>query len=227
MRTHRSRGSAWSAAGLALALQLAGCATSPPPPPREPVAEAHYPGVLRPAGALARDVLWRQHVTAAWGEGEEREFDAVVQKQGDTLTVMALSPTGSLGIALVLRAGQVELIQHMPEALPFPPRFILLDVQRALYPWLPDPSEPRADGEHSAQVDGELVEEEWRAGRLHERRFTRLDGVPAGVIVVRYAGGRMPGVAPPAFELANGWLGYDLRVETIEELELDDAVMER
>lgn len=196
-----------------------GCASTSA---RPSLTDADYPGVLRAPASLGVDLLWRQRVTARWGDGDRRGFDAVVQKRGDTLTVMGLSPLGALGFAIVQRGDALELIEQMPASerpagLPFPPRFILLDVQRALYPWLPERTGPRADGDHAGDVDGEHVVEVWSAGRLLERRFTRLDGAPAGTILVRYQGGLTLGAMPPRLTLENGWFGYQLEVETLEQ----------
>lgn len=197
-----------------------GCASASA---RPSLTDADYPGVLRAPASLGVDLLWRQRVTARWGDGDRRGFDAVVQKRGDTLTVMGLSPLGALGFAIVQRGDALELLDQMPaserpEGLPFPPRFILLDVQRALYPWLPEGTGPRADGDHAGDVDDEHVVEVWSAGRLLERRFTRLDGAPAGTILVRYQGGLALGAMPPRLTLENGWFGYQLEVETLEQV---------
>lgn len=205
---------------LAACLVLPGaCRSAPPQRPRA----ADYPGVLRSPAALERDVLLRQHVTARWGEEEERGFDAVLQKHGGALTVLGLSPAGSLGFSVVQRADAIELTNHMPEDFPFEPRFILLDVQRAFYPWLPGPSGPRADGEHAAEVDGERVVETWSAGRLVERIFTRLSGEPAGEIRIRFHWERADLGVPSRTVLDNGWFGYRLTIETLEETSLEPA----
>jgi len=121
----------------------------------------------------------------------------------------------------VLKGGKLDVTDEMPEPLPFPPRFVLLDVQRALFPWLPEGAGPLADGVHAADVDGEHVAETWSGGRLLERRFERLDHTPPGEIVVRYEGGRVPGEMPPPITLENGWFGYRLEVESLTEQTLD------
>src|SRR5262245_20766729 len=69
-----------------------------------------YPGTLQPAGALDTDMLLQQRVTATWGEDGQRGFDAAIQKQGDTLTVIGLSPVGSVGFSMVLHGTAVELV---------------------------------------------------------------------------------------------------------------------
>lgn len=193
--------------------------------PQRVLADADYPGELLPPAALGADLLWQQRVTASWGDSEQRGFDAAVQKQGDTLTVIGLSPLGQAGFVLVQRGLQVTFENHTDMHLPFPPRYVLLDVQRAFFPWLPPLAAGTAgagDGEREQIVGQERVVEVHEGGRLVERRFTRLDGKPAGTIVVRYewtgtdAGRR----APTRAVLDNGWFGYRMTVDTHTEAAL-------
>lgn len=186
---------------------LGACAATPG---RPQFAEQDYPGTLRAPESLPIDVVWQQRVTAVWGEGQQRGFDAAIQKRDGALTVLGLSPMGSMGFAIVLRGASIDVQNNTQDELPFPPRFILLDVQRAFYPWLP----AGGDGKHSATVDGEVVAETWAGGRLTERRFQRVDGAPAGDIVVRYEWLRADWRAPTRVVLDNGWFGYRLTVDT-------------
>lgn len=188
--------------------------------PQRVLTDADYPGELLPPAALGADLLWQQRVTASWGDSEQRGFDAAVQKQGDTLTVIGLSPLGQAGFVLVQRGKDVSFENHTDLHLPFPPRFVLLDVQRAFFPWLP--ADAAADGERTAVVGGEQIVEVLAAGRLVERRFTRLDGKPAGTIVVRYewAPDDTGRVAPKRTVLDNGWFGYRMTVDTHAETRL-------
>ncbi|MCA8974192.1 MAG: DUF3261 domain-containing protein [Planctomycetes bacterium] len=191
--------------GCLLVPCLAGCSSTPA---RPDFAAADYPGTLRTVEALGHDLVWQQRVTASWGDGAQRGFDAAIQKRGDALTVMGLSPMGSLGFAIVLRDGDIELSNQSGEELPFPPRFILLDVQRAFYPWLP------AGAGDEGTVDGEAIHELRRDGHLVQRRFRRLDGAPKGEIVVDYEWGHDDWVGPTRVVIDNGWFGYRLTVDT-------------
>lgn len=201
---------------LALPFALAGACRSEP---RHVFSVEDYPGVLRRPEALGRDVLWRQHVVARWGEGESRGFGGVVQTSGDTLTVLALSPAGSVGFSAVLHGGEVELENHMSAELPFDPRCILLDVQRAFYPWLTDDVR-RTDGVYEADVDGEHIVETWEAGLLVERTFARLEGEPGGEIRIHYRWDNQAWEVPSETVLDNGWFGYQLSIETLEEIRI-------
>jgi hypothetical protein len=197
------------------ALLTAACASSA----KHRWREEDYPGTLQPASTLATDMLLQQRVTATWGEDGQRGFDAAIQKQGDTLTVIGISPMGSVGFAMILRGTTVELRNDTMQDLPFPPRFILLDVQRTFYPWLgPGPS----DGTREGNVFGERVHETWSHGRLAERRFQRLDGQPKGDIVITYDWTDEPAdrLAPRHTVLHNGWFGYRLSIDTHAESRL-------
>jgi hypothetical protein len=200
----------WRAAGALLVL-LSACAS---PPERPTLADGDYPGVLRVPTALPDDVLWQQRVTARWGDGQQRGFDAAVQKQGDVLTVLGLSPTGSVGFVIRLQNGSVTLQNQTDMEVPFPARFVVLDVQRVFFPWLPE-APPTDDGNREGVVDGEHVLERWRRGRLVERRFARLDGRPAGSITITYEwSDDRRRVSPVRALLDNAWFGYRLVIDT-------------
>lgn len=207
---------------LALAAAVAGCASTR----RDPFANADYPGTLQAPSALTNDVVWQQRVTAAWGiargERHERGFDAAVQKKGSTLTVLGISPLGNVGFTFVLRDGapDAEVKNTSGEELPFPPRFVLLDVQRTFWPWL---GAPPVSGNRLGTVGDEQVAETWRDGRLVERTFTRRDGKPAGAITITYDWNGVDDpsrLAPRRTVLHNGWFDYELTVDTHAETRL-------
>jgi hypothetical protein len=203
---------------LALVLLACGCASRERRPPV--LHEADYPGLVRSSSVLPEDVLWRQRVTLTWGDEGGHGFDAALQKQGGVLTLIGLTPVGSAGFVLVLRGEQLEFENRTGDELPVPPRFILLDVQRVFFPWLAVTGRAQDDGEHEGLVADEQVVERWEAGRLVERRFTRTNGRPAGEIAIRYAWDRADWLAPTRAVLDNGWFGYRLVVETLEETRL-------
>ena len=153
----------------------------------------------------------RQHIVARPGE-EEVSFDAVVQHHEGTLTLLGLTPFGTRAFLLRQRGTEVEFTSYIPRELPFPPRYMLLDVHRALF--IGVPGAPHPDGIHTGTRDGEEIREAWSGGRLRERTFRRLDGSPPGVITVRYEGGMMPGHPVEHMTYENGWFGYSLAVTT-------------
>ena len=205
---------------LAVLLAAAACVS------RTPFADTDYPGTLLPAGSLPHDLVWQQRVTAAWGlmRGDpehrgERGFDAAIQKQGDVLTVVGLSPLGSVGFTLKLDNTTLSVRNDSGEDLPFPARFVLLDVQRTFYPWL---GAPLKNGTRSGPVFDEDVTETWADGRLVERRFARRDGKPAGAITITYdwIGIDPTGHGPRRAVLHNDWFDYRLTVDIHAETKL-------
>ena len=205
----------------AVLLLAAGCASRERRPPV--LHEADYPGLIRSSSVLPDDVLWRQRVTATWGEEGGRSFDAALQKQGDVLTLIGFTPLGSAGFVLVVRGERFEFENRTDDELPIPPRFMLLDAQRVFFPWLALPGGALDDGEHEGLIAGERVVERWQDGRLMERRFTRTDGQPPGEITIRYAWERPGWIGPTRATVDNSWFGYGLVIETLEETRLAPA----
>ncbi|MCB9786251.1 MAG: DUF3261 domain-containing protein [Deltaproteobacteria bacterium] len=202
-----------------LLLLLSACA-HPGPAPGDPALggappdDAAYPGTLRPVQALAGDFLWRQRVTAHWPTGT-RGFDAALQKRGAVLTLVGLSPMGTPAFTLTLQDGEIAFENKTRQELPFPPRFIVLDLQRVFYPWLDGP--PPEDGERADIVDGERIIERYEGGHLVERTFERADATPPGIIRVTCEGYEDGARAPRHAELDNAWFGYRIVVETSDQ----------
>lgn len=176
------------------------------------LSEASYPGAL--ASRLAGpDFLARQRLDGKIGE-RKIHGEAVVQKQGEALTLIGLTPFGTKAFVAQQRDGQVESKVMAPEGkLPFPPRFMLLDVNRVLF--LGIEGAPLVDGTHSGAVGEERVTEVWQGGALLERRFSRKDG-PAGEIVISFEGGMRDGKLPQRVRLVNGWFGYSIVIDTVQ-----------
>lgn len=193
----------------------------------QPLREEDYPGTLQPASALPVQAVWQQHVTASWrgpnGQPQERGFDAAIQRRGDELTVVGLSPVGSVGFSITQRPGSVDVVNHIPEQMVIPPRFILLDVQRAFFPWTTADADADRRGEVVTNRDQEQIRERWEQGHLVERTFTRESGVPEGEIHVAYDWGRGQWALPERVVLDNGWFGYRLTIVTSSETHLDDG----
>lgn len=205
-------------------LVLSGLALAACQQTRPTLHDLDYPGLLQPPTALPIEVQWQQRVTAAWREGpdgelRERGFDAALLRRGDQLVVCGLSPMGTIGFSITLGAdGAIAVDNKMPEQLVIPPRFILLDVQRAFFPWLPP-------GALEGDVGDEHVTERRDGDRLLERTFVRRSGEPAGAITVTCtwqdgaadaADGEVTH-APRHIVLDNGWFGYRLTIDTYAE----------
>jgi hypothetical protein len=176
------------------------------------------PSALRSPAALGDDFALEQRVRIEAAEGSW-EFRAVLQKRGDTLVLVGFGPHGGRGFVLQQNGDEVELESHLPEELPFPPRFMLQDVQRV---WFRGLEGPLPDGEHSETIEGEEVVERWEGGRLHERTFRRVDGEPEGLLRATYEGGLGGDEPPSSARFENGWFGYTLSVTTLSHQRIED-----
>jgi hypothetical protein len=164
-------------------------------------------------------VQWRQQVTARWPTGTQR-FEAVLLKRAGELTMVGLSPLGLPGFVLRLDAGgQLHVENRTGEPLPFEPAYVIADVQRVFFPWLPSPA-AGFTGEQVGSRAGAEIRERYHAGQLVERRFERDTAHGLERVVVRYsqppenAGAQD---APLRAELDNQLLHYGLVIETLEQ----------
>lgn len=177
------------------------------------LSETDYPGELART-LTGPDFMARQRLRGT-ARGREIGGEVVLQKQGDTLTLVGLTPFGTKAF-VARQQGAEESVQVLaPEGkLPFPPRFMLLDVHRVHFLGLPGGQ--LQDGTHRGEVGQERVTEVWQGGALLERRFERKDGRPAGTIAITYEGGMKDGVLPARVRLDNGWFAYQIVVETLQ-----------
>ena len=177
-----------------------------------------YPTVLQPPASLGADFMMEQEVTMTHAEGQNT-FRAILQKRGDELVLLGLAPHGGRAFVLTQRGDEITFESFMPEELPFPPRYILHDIHRTWFQSAGDAA-PDANGWREVERDGERIREHVGPAGVTERHFTRLDGVPAGTIVVRYGDGLAagaPNAAQPPTETTfeNGWFGYTGSVRTL------------
>lgn len=200
-----------------VALLCAACGARQQPTPESFFDDLPPPELLSPHAAEP-DFVLRQHVTARWATGET-EFDAVVQKHEGALRIVALSPTGQPGFVITLDADlEVHVENRTDRALPFRPERILADVQKVFFPWVE--GVPDEDGVRRGEAFGLEVIERWPEGRITERTFLSADGsVESRVRYERWDARR---IAPRRAILTHETLGYELTVETLEELLLID-----
>lgn len=202
-------------------LWSAACASSPATKASEPPLVAPLP--LLPPSAMDYDFQWRQRVSARWPTGTH-SFDAVLQKRAGELTLVGLSPLGLPGFVFRLsERGQLHVENRTGKALPFEPAYVVADVQRVFFPWLPQPP-PDFSGERSGRRGESVIVERYQTGRLLERRFERDTSHGRERVVVHYessgpASSRTT-LAPVRAELDNALLRYGLVIETIEQTRL-------
>ncbi len=180
--------------GRALVLLFASalaCRTSPPPPAALTV-EVRDPATHR------GDFTWREEVTVRVAGQPARVFEAALEKRGDALRLVGLSPLGTVLFVAEAVGREVRFDNRTGEPLPFDGGPILRDVTRAHFDWLDGPVE---GGARAGEGFGELVEERFQGGALVERRFLR-----SGVTVAY-----RPGVAL----LSDPALGYELEIRRL------------
>jgi hypothetical protein len=202
-----------SIAGVSIAAAIGAlslrCAMEPRP--LSTPAAREYPGTLVPPSTVPGEFLARQEVKARYG-GTRVRFKSVLQKRGDTLTLLGLTPFGTRAFLLQQEGTAVTFTSYVDRGLPFPPRYILFDIQRALFIGIT--SGPLADGMHTASREGEEIRERWKGGRIMERTFRRETGQPPGSITITCKDGMVFGVPPPKLKFRNEWFGYDLTITT-------------
>ncbi len=114
-----------SAVALTL-FALLGCRHLPLPLPR--IAEC--PGSLVPTQEIAGD--WRIHERIrVRGERVDEAYGLVVEKTGDRLVLVGLTPFGATAFSLSQIGVEVESASKLGRALPVPPENVLRDFHRA------------------------------------------------------------------------------------------------
>lgn len=200
---------------LVIVLAVAGCAGSKAarhaPPPVDQAS-------LVDMGQVSWNFVWRQSITAEYSrpnssKRETASFEAVLQKQGETLTMVGLTPFGSRAF-VAHQTGRVVKLDEVQagQQLPFPPEFIFLDVNHCFFVGLSTTA--AADGWHNQQLGGETIADQWQSGRLLQRVFR--SGSSTSPITIRYGGGFIPGTAPTDVELVNGRFNYRLTIKTLQ-----------
>ena len=100
-----------------------------------------------------------------------------------TRSVVALS-LSARSASRSRRADRVSAVNHIPEQMVIPPRFILLDVQRAFFPWS---DEAISDGDGEVVTVGAESASPNVCRRPTRRALLRADvGEPAGVVHIDY-----------------------------------------
>jgi hypothetical protein len=184
-------------------LVLTGCAR--PQPVQVPTQPAHTV-VLIPSDKIStKSFVAQQRLSGKYGD-KAFSIDVVLQLAGGKLTIVGLTPFGTRAFVLEQSGTDVKVEKFIDREMPFDPRYVLDDVHRVFF---------RGLGEATmAEEHGERITEKRANGVVQERRFARLDGKPAGELVVTFEGEPAPVVAPHV-TLVNGWFGYTLKVDTL------------
>lgn len=190
-----------------------------PPPSEAKQAPAVAPPTLMPASAFPFDFQWRQRVTARWPSGTQG-FEAVLQKREGQLILVGLSALGLPGFVFRLtETGELHVDNRTGQPLPFEPAYVIADVERVFFPWLPA-AVPHFTGHRSGERAGTRVFERFERGQLRERRLARETAAGTEQIEVHYQQAGAGADAPARAELRNRLLGYELIIETLEQTRL-------
>jgi hypothetical protein len=179
-------------------------------------APSDYPCVLHDPATLPHDFVVRQSLTVHTrrdGKPVDGQFDAILQKQGDTLLIVGFGPMNVKAFTLEQRGDRIEFTQWFGPELPFSPRNVVVDVHRVFFHHLPPPAEPGYSGAARGELDGETVEETWQGGELRRAVFTRPGSALRGAVSVELGPGCTPAACEPASAtLRNEWFGYTLEI---------------
>lgn len=193
---------------ITAALASFACSATPKPAPTQ-LTDAMYPWHLRSPRAFPSDFMWQQRLTST-ANGVTHSLQAVLQKQSDHMVLVGLTPFGTKAFVLDQTGDDVHFEKFFDREMPFPPRFMLIDIQRSYLPL-----GTAEQGETRTELDGEEIVQVFADSHLVERRFRRLDGQPPGTITVQYREFVAPGVAKHV-RIDNRWFGYVLEVTTLD-----------
>lgn len=214
----------WALCCLALALGSCGGKVQPAQPSSaqpssaQSSSEEALSDIVRSPERLGEDFVWRQRLTATYGD-ESFSFQAVVEKTGNTLNLLCLTPYGSRALLLKQRGTTVKTQYFVEQRLPFPARYILSDLHRVYTPTReapPKPTELDRESTLEMRLDGEQFVDQFVDGRIVRREIygpmARSDR-PDVVVLYADAGGT-PSSAT-RITLDNRAYGYHIEIETL------------
>ncbi len=167
---------------------------------------------LVPVAEIPVDFLARQRLSGRMGE-HDLHSEVILQKQGDVLTLLGLTPFGTKAFSLVQRGVDTEFTSFMEVELPFPPELMLADIHRTLFVGIDE--QGSVDGHRRLRMRGERIDETWQNGQLQGRVYKRRRGRPKGLIVIDYGEGMSAWTPPPKITIDNQRLGYQVTIETV------------
>lgn len=177
-----------------------------------------YRGPLVPPEDIPTDFVWQQRVSAFFGE-TKGAFDAILQKTGEELLVLGLTPFKTRGFALEQRGQTYEYEQFVPFDLPFSPEAVLYDIHRAFFFELEGPFP--SSGSRASSFEDETIVDTFADGKLIRRVFSSVSGTNEKLLVDYAAPGYAPLRPPSMTKLDNRAYGYRLEVETFSIQALD------
>lgn len=194
-----------AALAASLSLALCGCAHLS----FWPRAVSECPGKLRPTHDIAGDLRLELRHTIRSGS-VDTAFRLAVEKRGDELTLVGLSPLGAVVFSVVQTGVELEVDALPASILEVPPENVLRDLHHVLFQGV---ASAPADGEVATVQGDTRISEVWSDGRLRRRGFERVSGKPSGEIVVDFVSDPVEGLAEA--RIHNGWCGYEATLVTL------------
>ena len=191
--------------GASVSLALSGCAHVS----FSPRAVSECPGELRSTHDIAGDLRLELRYSLR-SSSVDTAFRLAVEKRGDELTLVGLSPLGAVLFSVVQTGVDLEVDALPAAVLAVPPENVLRDLHRALFVGV---ASAPLDGEVHAVRDGTRLIEVWSDGRLRRRSFERAGGKPPGEIVIEFVASPAEGLAEARID--NGWCGYRATLVTL------------
>ena len=170
-----------------------------------PAALPDCPGELVATEELPGEFLWRESVRVR-GPGVDAALELAVQRRGQELALVGLSPLGARLFSVTQRGLTTAVDAPVARALEGPPLNLLRDLHRVRFL---SAGEPPPGQETSTRVVGETrIQEEWRDGRLVLRRLESAGARGGEVVELRFEPGTA-GAGNPRVELHNRACGYE------------------
>lgn len=172
-----------------------------------------YTGPMPSPVAMGPDFAERQRITVTQlrDPSQQHSFEGVLQKEGNTLTLVGLTPFGSRAFVLTQSGTRpLEFQKYIPIEIPFQPEYVLIDVHRVY----DDLRSGQPNGWRTDIVGDESRSDRYENGLLAERIYLSSDRLKK--IHVSYA--RDANGQATRIRLTNERFGYRLEITTLERL---------
>ncbi len=164
---------------------------------------------LPPVAGLGGDFVWRQRIVARHAKGD-MSFGSVLEKRGNHLTLLGLTPFGTRAFLLEQDGARFHFRTFMPQRLPFPPEYILTDVHRVFHL---SASEPQ--GWHCRLHTKVRTCDYWHGSRLLKRALFHNTSPKRAFVTISYGEGYVSHRPPRHITLVNHEYGYSLDITTL------------
>lgn len=196
-----------------LSLAALACACHGTLPPAQPT--------LRSPASVQADFFLRQEILARH-KGRSVKYQGALEKRGDVLRLVGLTPYGSPAFMVEQSGDQVRFIAYVELDVPFDPAHMLLDVHRVLFAGSGIGAR-LADGVHEFERPGGNVVETWAAGSITSRVFMDSEST-AEIVRVDFQGALEPAfITCPTVILHDQTHRYEIEIRTVEQYRLSSV----